>query len=81
MLFYIDEFPEQLHHTQEPELLFPRVGCLAPQTTSAIAQLDKDHALDESSGRELQYLLQAWEYLRVLLWFAPSPYSSSASSY
>ena len=25
MLFYIDEFPERLHHTKESELLFPRL--------------------------------------------------------
>ena len=26
MLFYIDEFPERLHHTKETELLFPPVA-------------------------------------------------------
>ncbi len=25
MLFYVDEFPEQLHHTKESELLFPKL--------------------------------------------------------
>jgi hemerythrin-like domain-containing protein len=63
MLFYIDEFPERLHHTKESELLFPRVARLAPQTASAIAQLDKDHAHGEASVRELQHLLQAWEWI------------------
>ena len=63
MLFYIDEFPERLHHTKETELLFPRVARLAPQTAPAIAQLDKDHARGESAVRELQHLLLAWELI------------------
>ena len=25
MLFYVDEFPERLHHTKESQLLFPRL--------------------------------------------------------
>ena len=25
MLFYVDEFPERLHHTKESQLLFPRI--------------------------------------------------------
>ena len=26
MLFYIDEFPERMHHPKESDLLFPRLG-------------------------------------------------------
>ena len=63
MLFYIDEFPERLHHTKETELLFPRVARLAPQTAPAIAQLDIDHARGEAAVRELQHLLLAWELI------------------
>jgi hemerythrin-like domain-containing protein len=63
MLFYIDEFPERLHHAKESELLFPRVARLAPHTEHTIAQLNKDHALGESAVRELQYLLMAWELI------------------
>ena len=32
MLFYVDEFPERLHHPKESTLLFPRVAFLAPQS-------------------------------------------------
>jgi hemerythrin-like domain-containing protein len=63
MLFYIDEFPERLHHTKETELLFPPVARLAPETREAIARLDKDHARGESAVRELQHLLTGWELL------------------
>jgi len=61
MLFYIDEFPERLHHPKESELLFPRVARLAPETLDVIVQLEKDHARGESAVRELQHLLLAWE--------------------
>ena len=63
MLFYIDEFPERLHHTKESELLFPRVSRLAPETLGAIEQLEKDHKRGESIVRELQHLLLAWELI------------------
>lgn len=63
MLFYVDEFPERLHHPKESTLLFPRVAQLAPQTQETIRQLDHDHAKGEASVRELQHLLLAWELL------------------
>jgi hemerythrin-like domain-containing protein len=63
MLFYVDEFPEQLHHPKESHLLFPRVARLAPETLETIAQLEKDHAKGESAVRELQHLLLAWELM------------------
>jgi hemerythrin-like domain-containing protein len=63
MLFYIDEFPERLHHPKESELLFPKVARVAPQTGAAIAQLEKDHDRGEGAVRELQHQLLAWELL------------------
>ena len=63
MLFYIDEFPERLHHPKESELLFPRVARLVPETRELIARLDKDHDKGESNVRELQHLLMAWELI------------------
>ena len=63
MLFYIDEFPERLHHPKESELLFPRVARLAPETAPVIERLEKDHVKGESAVRELQHLLLAWELI------------------
>ena len=63
MLFYIDEFPERLHHTKESELLFPPVARLAPETREAIDRLEQDHQHGESAVRELQHLLLAWELI------------------
>jgi hemerythrin-like domain-containing protein len=63
MLFYIDEFPEKLHHPKESELLFPRVAQAAQQMVSVIEQLERDHDGGEQRVRELMHLLMAWEYL------------------
>lgn len=63
MLFYIDEFPEKLHHTKETELLFPRVLKAAPEVAQAVERLEQDHQKSEAGVRELQHLLLAWELL------------------
>ncbi len=63
MLFYIDEFPERLHHPKESDLRFPRVAKVAPQLMDTIAKLERDHMSGESSVRELQHLLLAWELM------------------
>jgi hemerythrin-like domain-containing protein len=63
MLFYIDEFPERLHHTKETELLFPPVRARAPHLKDTLDKLDRDHARGEAAVRELQHLLLAWELL------------------
>ncbi len=63
MLFYIDEFPERLHHTKETELLFPPLRARAPHLRETLDRLDQDHAHGEAAVRELQHLLLAWELL------------------
>jgi hemerythrin-like domain-containing protein len=63
MLFYIDEFPERLHHTKETELLFPPVAQRSPHIREVIERLEKDHAHGEAAVRELQHLLLAWELI------------------
>ncbi|MEO8247911.1 MAG: hemerythrin domain-containing protein [Burkholderiales bacterium] len=63
MLFYIDEFPERMHHPKESKLLFPKVALRASQVASTIERLNQDHANGEHSVRELQHQLLAWELL------------------
>jgi hemerythrin-like domain-containing protein len=63
MLFYIDEFPEKLHHTKETTLLFPRVLKASPGVRETVERLDHDHLKSETGVRELQHLLMAWELL------------------
>lgn len=63
MLFYIDEFPERLHHPKESDLLFPMVARVAPELLPVIQRLEDDHMQGENRVRELQHLLLAWELL------------------
>ena len=63
MLFYIDEFPERLHHPKESNLLFPRVAKAVPSVMAAIDRLERDHMSGEKMVREVQHLLLAWELL------------------
>ena len=62
MLFYIDEFPERLHHPKE-DLLFPRVARHSPHVMTVVEQLERDHMKGETAVRELQHLLLAWELM------------------
>ncbi|WP_235538202.1 hemerythrin domain-containing protein [Pelomonas sp. Root1444] len=63
MLFYVDEFPERLHHKKESELLFPKLRALAPTLRDTLDDLDADHAQGERAIRELQHSLLAWEQM------------------
>ena len=63
MLFYIDEFPERVHHPKESALLFPPVARLAPHTHAVLERLEDDHQRGEAAVRELQHQLTAWELL------------------
>ena len=63
MLFYIDEFPERLHHPKESNLLFPKVVKLTPKTMGAVDKLERDHMRSEKAVRDLQHILLAWELL------------------
>ena len=63
MLFYIDEYPERLHHPKESNLLFPKVVKASPKVLGAIDRLERDHMHSDKAARELQHLLLAWELL------------------
>ena len=63
MLFYVDEFPEQLHHTKESELLFPKLRARCPEIASVLDKLDRDHARGEKAIRDLEHDLLAFEVL------------------
>jgi hemerythrin-like domain-containing protein len=63
MLFYIDEFPERLHHPKESNHLFPKMARVAPELIPVLHRLESDHLNGERRVRELQHLLTAWELL------------------
>jgi hemerythrin-like domain-containing protein len=63
MLFYLDEFPERLHHAKETRLLFPKVRQRCPQLCAVLDRLDADHARGETAIRALERTLVAFEIL------------------
>jgi hemerythrin-like domain-containing protein len=63
MLFYIDEFPERLHHPKESDLLFPKLARVAPELMPVIRKLEVDHMQGENKVRSLQHLLMGWELI------------------
>lgn len=63
MLFYVDEFPERLHHTKESQLLFPRLRERCPEIAPTLDLLDADHGRGEAAIRELGHRLLAYEVM------------------
>ncbi len=63
MLFYVDEFPERVHHRKEDELLFPRLRARCPELAATLAQLERDHEHGERAIRDLEHALLAFEVL------------------
>jgi hemerythrin-like domain-containing protein len=63
MLFYIDEFPERLHHPKETTLLFPRVRVRVPELAGVLDRLDRDHAQGEHAIRGLEHAMLAFEVM------------------
>lgn len=61
MLFYLDEFPERLHHTKESQLLFPRIRLRCPELVSVLDRLDADHLRGEAAIRGVERALLAFE--------------------
>ena len=63
MMFYVDEFPERLHHTKESELLFPKLRARCPELVATMDRLDEDHGRGEAAIRELEHLMLAYEVM------------------
>ncbi|MEW6706114.1 MAG: hemerythrin domain-containing protein [Pseudomonadota bacterium] len=63
MLFYVDEFPERLHHPKESELLFPQLRRRCPELAPVMDRLDQDHAQGERAIRDLGHTLLAYEVM------------------
>jgi len=63
MLFYLDEFPDKLHHRKESEVLFRKLRAVAPSSSALLDQLDHEHAAGAQAILELEHLLLAFEQL------------------
>jgi hemerythrin-like domain-containing protein len=55
MLFYIDEFPERVHHPKESSLLFPKVRACSASSAAILDRLDRDHASSHQAVRDLEH--------------------------
>jgi hemerythrin-like domain-containing protein len=63
MIFYVDEFPEKLHHRKESELLFPKLRARTPLSRELLDHLDQDHSRGERNIRELEHALLGFEMM------------------
>lgn len=63
MLFYLDEFPDKLHHRKESAVLFRKLREVAPSASALLDQLDHDHEVGAQAILELEHLLLAFEQL------------------
>ncbi len=63
MLFYVDEFPERLHHPKESRLLFPKLRGHDAATDALLDRLDLEHARGEHAIRDLEHALTGFEMM------------------
>ena len=63
MLFYVDEFPEKLHHPKESRLLFPRLRGYSARSDLMLDRLDRDHERGEHAIRGLEHALLGFEMM------------------
>lgn len=61
MIYYIDAFPERLHHPKEDGVLFPRVLARAPAVAALVRELRREHEKGAALIRELERALLAFE--------------------
>jgi hemerythrin-like domain-containing protein len=64
MLFYIDEFPERVHHTKETQLLFPALRARSSEAAEVLDRLDRDHERSQHAVRELEHELLGLEMMK-----------------
>lgn len=62
-LFYLDEFPERLHHPKESELLFPKLRSRAPLLRDTLDDLEQEHQRGGRAIRDLTHALMAFEMM------------------
>jgi len=63
MLFYIDEFPERVHHTKESALLFPLLRERSTTLASVLDRLDRDHEASHRAVLDLEHDVLALEMM------------------
>ena len=61
MIYYIDAFPERLHHPKENDYLFPRLLSRSPDAAPLVQELRHEHEKGAALVRELERALLAYE--------------------
>ena len=61
MVFYLDEFPEKLHHPKEDSYLFARLRVRTHEADSVIDELTQHHAAGGQRVRDLKLALDRLE--------------------
>lgn len=61
MIFYLDEFPEKLHHPKENSYLFARLSARTHEADAVIAQLKQQHIGGGQHVRDLELALGRFE--------------------
>lgn len=63
LLFYIDAYPERLHHPKESEHLFRRLRERTREADAVLDRLDREHDASRGAVRDLEHALLEWEML------------------
>jgi len=61
MIYYIDQFPERMHHPKEDQYLFARLEARAPQAKALLDGLRTEHATGAHLIRDLEQALVGME--------------------
>ena len=61
MIYYIDTFPERLHHPKEDTVLFPRVEARSAEAATLLERLRADHRRGAELIRDLERAVTAYE--------------------
>ena len=63
MIYYIDAFPERMHHPKEDEHLFARLLARDPGARELIESLKQEHVAGTQLVRDLEQALLAFEHI------------------
>jgi hemerythrin-like domain-containing protein len=61
MIFYLDEFPEKMHHPKESAYLFARLHLRTHGADTVIAELERQHLASARHVRDLELALGHYE--------------------
>lgn len=61
MIYYIDQYPERLHHPKEEQYLFARLEKRAPQAKALLDELRHEHVMGAQLIRDLEQALVGLE--------------------